>query len=88
MNAFKGRLPTSGRPLEAGDLASGGSQASAASLGTRKLARRARAAETGPGAGKVKALEKVSTVSTGAGEIATPDLSTETLRLALLDPVQ
>jgi DNA recombination protein RmuC len=48
--------------------------------------------ENGRGAGKVKASEKVSTVSTGAGEIAretgSPDLSTETLRLALLDPVQ
>jgi hypothetical protein len=44
--------------------------------------------ENGRGAGKVKASEKVSTVSTGAGEIASQDLSTETLRLALLDPVQ
>ncbi len=48
--------------------------------------------ENGRGAGKVKASEKVSTVSTGAGEIAaaagSPDLSSETLRLALLDPVQ
>ena len=42
--------------------------------------------------GPVDSSEDISTESTGAGEIArppsTPELSTETLRLALLDSVQ